>query len=254
VSGAPIVTSSYWDTLTTGQVASAGGFGVGKTTTQLRAALLAGFGGAWGINKTLSYPYLNDPDLFTSSLATLVLANVIFEFSSIQQTDKSQYLVVPVHADAASLATVYAMIGRAIGNTDNVALLKDVKIDKYYWHDATQTTTFSGPITTHATLGTMKTIAAATPLNGTNVIGQLNLRHLVILRGTYSKAGGGTATHYMLATLYTKTATNAVSTVVANDPFTGTQIEIDPTTKRVTTAFPLQNFIVDGYQTVTTLN
>jgi hypothetical protein len=250
--GSPNIIASYWDTLTTGQAASAGG--VGKTTTQLRAALLPSFGGAWGINKTLSYPYLTNPDLFTSPLATLALANAIFSFSPIQQTDKSHYQGVSTHADAASLATVYTMIARAVGNTDNVALLKDVKIDKYFWHNATQTTTFAGPITTHATLGVMKTIAAATPLNATNVIGQLVAHRLVILRGTYAKAGGGTATHHMLATLYTKTATNGVNTVVANDPFTGTQVEINPTTKRVTTTFPLQNFIVDGYQPVNTLH
>jgi hypothetical protein len=100
----------------------------------------------------------------------------------------------------------------------------------------------------------MKTIAAATPLNAANVIGQLNVRRLVILRGTYPKAGGGTATHHMLATLYTKTASNGVNTVVANDPFTGTQVEINPTTKRVTAPFPLQNFTVNGYQPVNNLH
>jgi hypothetical protein len=58
----------------------------------------------------------------------------------------------------------------------------------------------------------------------------------------------------MLATLYTKTASNGVNTVVANDPFTGTQVEINPTTKRVTTPFPLQNFTVNGYQPVNNLH
>jgi hypothetical protein len=253
--GSPTIANSYWDTLTTGQATSAGGAGaVGKTTAQLRAAMPAGFGGAWGINKTLSYPYLNDPDMFTSPLATLALSDVIFSFSPLQQTDKSQYLTAPAHADAASLAAVYTMIARAVGNSDNVALLKDVKIDKYFWKDATQTTTFAGPLATHATLGAMKPIAAATPLNATNVIGQLNVRRLVILRGTYAKAGGGTGTHHMLATLYTKTASNAVSTVVANDPFTGKQVEISPATKRVTTPFPLKNFTVNGYLPVSGLH
>jgi hypothetical protein len=42
-----------------------------------------------------------------------------------------------------------------------------------------------------------------------------------------------------------------VSTVVAHDPFTGTQIEIDPNTKRVLTPdFPLANFKVNAYQAV----
>jgi hypothetical protein len=254
-SGAPTTINSYWDTLTTGQGASAGGAGVvGLTTAQLRNALPTGFGGAWGISKNLSYPYLTKPDLFTSPLATLVLSDAVFSFSPIQQTDKSQYQGNPAHANAASLATVYTMIARAVGNTDNVALLQDVKIDKYFWKDATQTTRFAGPLTDHATLGPMKPIAAGAPLNASNVVGQLNIRRLVILRGTYAKAGGGTGTHHMLATLYTKNTSNAVSTVVANDPFTGTQIEINPTTKRVTTPFPLKNFTVNGYQAVTGLH
>ncbi len=70
----------------------------------------------------------------------------------------------------------------------------------------------------------------------------------------HTKAGSGTGTHHMLATLYTKTASNGVNTVVANDPITGTQIEINPTTKRVATPFPLKNFTVNGYQAVLNLH
>jgi hypothetical protein len=250
--GSPTALYAYWDMVTSGKATSAGG--AGRTTTQLQGALPAGFKLGWGINKTLSYPYLNDPTNFSSTLATLVLSDVVFTFLPIGQRDASQYLTPPVHADQASLATVYAMIGRAIGVTDNVGTLQNVKIDKYYWHDATQTTTFSGPITTHATLGPMKTIAAATPLDGTNVVGEMNAHRAVILRGTYKKAGGGAATHYMLGTLYTKLGAN-VSTIVANDPYTGTQIEISPKTKTVVTPnFPLAGFVVDGYRSVTTLN
>src|SRR5262249_22228584 len=156
----------------------------------------------------------------------------------------------PAHANAASLAAVYTMIARSVGNTGNVALLQDVKIDRYFWKDATQTTTFAGPVTAHATLGPMKPIAASTPLNAANDIGQLNARRRVTRRGTYARAGGGTGTHHMLATLYTKTASDGVNTVVANDPFTGGQVEISPATKRVTTPFPLKNFTVNGFQPV----
>jgi hypothetical protein len=86
------------------------------------------------------------------------------------------------------------------------------------------------------------------------VIGQMNAHRLVILRGTYTKPSGGAATHYMLGTLYTKPGT-AVLSVVADDPWTGTQVEINPATKKVITSnFPLANFKVDGFQPVTGLN
>jgi hypothetical protein len=252
VSGSPGNTAVYWDQTTSGVMTSASG--TGKTTAQLRAALPAGFKLGWGINKTLSYPYLSDPTNFSSTLATLVVANKPFVFLPIQQSDKSQYLANPTHPGAASLATVYTMVGRAVGITDNVAQLKDVKIDKYYWHDATQTTTFTGPITAHANLGAMVNVPAATPLTA-NVITQMNAHRLVILRGTYSKSGGGTATHYMLGTLYTKNPNSSVKTIVANDPYTGKQVEISPTTKRVLTPrFPLAGFKVDGYQAIAGLN
>jgi hypothetical protein len=145
------------------------------------------------------------------------------------------------------------MIARAVGISDNVATLKNVKIDKYFWHDATQTTTFSGPVAAHATLGALKTLAANAHLDATNVTGQMNVHRLVILRGTYKK-GAVTATHYMLGTMYTKKGT-AVQTIVANDPWTGTQVEISPVTRKVVTPnFPLATFKVNGYQPVTTLN
>jgi hypothetical protein len=95
-------------------------------------------------------------------------------------------------------------------------------------------------------------IASATTLNASNVIGQMNLQKLVILRGSYAKPGGGTATHYLLATLYTKIGAS-VQAVVAHDPWSGTQIEIDPASKTVVfpANFPLKNFKVNGYQSVT---
>jgi hypothetical protein len=101
-------------------------------------------------------------------------------------------------------------------------------------------------------LGPLTDIAATTHLTTANVIGEMNVHRLVILRGTFSKGNGATATHWVLATLYTK-VDGSVRTVVANDPWTGTQVEIDPVTKKVVTPanFPLKNFTVDGYQPVT---
>ncbi|MGB7257379.1 MAG: GLUG motif-containing protein [Pseudolabrys sp.] len=249
--GGPVITDSYWDTVTTGQSSSAGG--TGKSTTQLRAALQSGFdANAWGITKNLSYPYLQQAATFAAPLATQVSGIDIFTYVPISQLDMSQYRGNPHHTDAASLATVYTMIARAVGFGANVAQLANVKIDKYFWHDVHQNTTFTGPITLHATLGSLTTIVPAAHMNNTNVIGQISVRRLVILRGTYSKVGGGTGTHWMLATMYTKAGAFA-QTIVANDPWTGAQVEIDPVSKKVISPrnFPLANFTVNGYQAVT---
>jgi len=89
-------------------------------------------------------------------------------------------------------------------------------------------------------------------LNGTNVIGNMDAEKLVILRGTYRKSDGSIGTHWMLGTLYTTAPDDSVSAVVANDAFTGEQIEIDPATKKVLSPanFPLANFKVNAYQPV----
>jgi hypothetical protein len=255
VSGSPSVTQCYWDSDTSGQMSSAGGFGTALTTAQLRNALPTGFPtGVWGITKTLSYPFLNS-DGFSSNLATLVRANKIYTALPIMQGDKSQYAGNPVHTTAASLATVYTMAARAIGQTLGVASLDNVKINKYFWHDATQRTTFAGPVTSHATLTPMKPITANTPLNNANVIGKLNTQSWVVLRGTYKKPGGRNGTHYMLATLYTKRGPTA-ELLIANDPFTGEQIAIDPATKDVVMpeSFPLTGFKVNGYATISNIH
>jgi hypothetical protein len=251
IGSAPTVTNSYWDENTTGQATSAGGLGTAKTTSDLRATLPAGFGKAWAINKTLSYPFLNFDADFTSPLATLVLANNVYVFVPISQLDVSQYKTKPNHDDAAALAAVYTMIARGIGITDDVAALKNVKIDKYFWDDATQQAVWTGPVTTHATLGVLKNLSGQ--ITNTNVIAQIKAHRLVILRGTYSVSGGGTATHWMLATLDTKNPDNSIGIIVANDPWTGWQVEIDPASKTVVLPanYPLSNFTVDGYQSVT---
>src|SRR5262249_18617334 len=61
-----------------------------------------------------------------------------------------------------------------------------------------------------------------------------------------------TGVHWMLGTLYTRNASQTVDAVIANDPFTGQQVTIDPTTKKVVAPadFPLRNFTVKGYQRV----
>jgi hypothetical protein len=65
-------------------------------------------------------------------------------------------------------------------------------------------------------------------------------------------SGSTTGTHYMLATLYTRNPDNSLGFIVAHDPWTGTQVAIDPASKTVISpsSFPLKNFVVDGYQPV----
>ena len=245
------VTSAYWDTVTSDQAASAAG--VGYTTTQLRKVLPPGFGNAWAITRTKSYPFLNEADIdFAAPLATLVNGGSIFTFLPIEQFEEAQYATPPTAAGAAALAAVHTMIARAIGVTGNVKKLKDVKIDRHFWNDAKKVVLWRGPVTTYATLGVLKTIAAGARLNGSNVIGEMKIGKLVILRGAYTRSNGVKAEHWLLGTLYTALG-NALDTIVANDPWTGLQVTIDPLTKKIVSPanFPLTGFKVDGYRPVT---
>jgi hypothetical protein len=244
-----VATNSYWDRGTTARTTSAGG--TGETTVKLQVALPLGFGSPWNITKNESYPYLFAGfPAFASALATTVVNSKVYTFLPIGQHEPSEYASPPLHADAASLATVYTILARAVGITDGVALLDNVKIDKYFWHDTTQTTTYTGPVATHLSFGNFTSIGSGVALG--NVIGKINAHNVVILRGTYFK-GHTTATHYMLATLYTKNSNGTVSEVIANDPWTGQQVEINPSTKKVLVPanFPLANFTVSAYQAVT---
>jgi hypothetical protein len=247
------VTNAYWDTQTTGQATS--NAGTGMTTAQLRAALPTGFDPAiWGITPNLSYPFLLTTDInFVAPLATLVRNSKVFAFLPISQHDDSQYNTPPADSKLTALATVYTMIARAIGIAQNVPSLTDVPIDRYFWDEATQKTKWRGPVKDYATLGTLTTIAAGTPIEAANVIGAMDNEQLVILRGRYVTEGGDTATHWMLGTLYREDTGGNPVAVLAHDPWTGQQVTIDPATKRVVTPedFPLENFRVNGYQPVT---
>jgi hypothetical protein len=57
----------------------------------------------------------------------------------------------------------------------------------------------------------------------------------------------------MLATSFTADAGGNVTSVVADDPRTGLQVEIDPVTKQVVSppGFPLAHFKVNGFEAVT---
>jgi hypothetical protein len=246
------IVDSYWDTETSGQATSYGGSP--RTTAQLQHALQPGFVATrWAITPDVSYPYLTRPGLnFASPLATVVPDGKIYTLLPISQLDPSQYETPPAHAEEASLATVYTIIARAIGVTDNVASLKDVSIDEYFWDDARQTATWRGPVTGYASLGPLTAIPGAQPLDLTNVIDPLRHHEPVIIRGRYRKSPSQFATHWMLATSFIVDGGGTVTAVVANDPWTGRQVRIDPSTKTVTspTDFPLENFKVIGFRTV----
>jgi hypothetical protein len=249
--GSPSITSSYWDTDTSGQ--AAGTSGTGLTTAQLHANLPVGFGGSWAITTMRSYPFFSVAAIdFSSPLATVVAFSRPYVFVPIGQLEDGEYKTAPAHADEASLAAVYTMIARSVGISDGDNRLVNTKIDRFFWDDATQTTFWRGPVKLYAQLGSMTAIAAATPLNNANVVGSMNTGKLVILRGVYRK-GGATETHWMLGTLYTKDSGNNVDAIIANDPFTGKQVRIDSATKTVQSPanFPLKNFRVNGYRPVT---
>ena len=246
----PTVTNAYWDVNTSKQATSAAG--AGYTTAQLRNVLPPGFGNAWGFTRNKSYPYLNEADIdFAAPLATLVKAGRVYTFLPIGQRDTSQYVTAPVTPGVYALAAVYTMIARAVGVTRDIAALKTIKIDRF-WNGTRKVAVWRGPAATLATLGTFKPIAANARLNNTNVIGEMAIGRLVILRGSYTRSNGGKAEHWLLGTLYTASS-NGLDAVIANDPWTGQQVTIDPASKKVVSPanFPFVNFKVDGYQPVT---
>ena len=85
-------------------------------------------------------------------------------------------------------------------------------------------------MTIYATLGAFQSVAPSASLN--NVVARMENEKLVLLRGTYER-GGQTARAWMLGTLFTSKDDGTLIAVVANDPFTGEQVEIDPVTKMV---------------------
>ena len=176
----------------------------------------------------------------------------VFVFLPISQLERAQYATAPHHADRASLAVVYTMIARAIGITHNFAQLRNVKADKYFWTDATQTTRWKGPVKTYAILGALKPIAAGTPLNGNKCDRPDGCaeachpaRHLQEEWRRHCDALD--ARHALYESGWRRSERRG------GRPWTGTQIQIDPKTKKVVSPsnFPLANFKVNGYQPVT---
>lgn len=243
------VTQTYWDKATTGQSTSLAGTRL--STTQLKAALPAGLATArWGITENVSYPFLLNPTIFRSTLATTVKADRIFTFLPIRQFDRAEYSKPAPHANRASEAAVYTMLARAIGITKNLPRMTAIRIDTTYWHDSTQTTTFNGAITAHATRGPVIELAAATPISAANILRYLNANRVVLISGPTAQG-----THYMLATSYQTDGTGKVIGLIADDPYTGQQVRIHPTTKKLVApaGFRLSTFKVTSFRVITLL-
>jgi hypothetical protein len=245
------VKKSYWDTQTSGLTTSAGG--VGLTTAKLRRSLRGGFSGTiWAITPDVTYPYLTSALIaFKAALATTVFDAQAFTFLPISQLDPAQYSPPVVHADEASEAVTFTIIARAVGVARNVAELASAKVN-LYWDDAAEEAKWTGALALHAKRGAFTAIPAAQPLSVGNVIGPLSADKLVILRGTYVGESGSTP-HWMLATAFTVDLSDEVTGVLADDPWTGVQVTIDPVSKTVISpgGFPLPGFTVDGFVVVT---
>ncbi len=241
---------AYWDLDISHQGASAQG--QSRTTVQLQAALQTGFDSTWGITKGYGYPFQSSA-AFASTLATITKPSEPFVFVPIDQFEPTDYATAPAHADKVALATVYTMIGRAVGETHHLSQLTGIKIDRYFWDDATQKTTWTGPVTSFASLSGVRSLSSGTTIGDSNIVGALKGRKAVILRGRYTAENGRATIHWMLATLFTSDGSGTTTALVADDPWTGQQVRIDPTTHMVTKPanFPLAGFRVDGYQVVT---
>lgn len=246
------VLQSYWDIETSGQDTSAGG--TGKSTRQLMKKLPGGFDSmAWAITPGVTFPYLTVSSIdFVSLLATTVFADQVFVFLPISQLDESQYAGPVVHSERASLATVYTMLARAIGVTQQDATLEDVKIDTYFWSDTAKKTSWVGPISQYLNLGERRTIGQSDTIDDSNVVGALRKHNVAVIGGAYLAPGGRCQKHWMLATSFTVDAAGAIGDVIANDPWTGKQVKIDPRTKSVVSPpdFPLANFSINQYRVV----
>jgi hypothetical protein len=208
---------------------------------------------AWSITPNVSYPFqLTDQLKFWAPLAVTRVGSDLEIFLPISQLEPSEYAAAVTHPGQASQAAVFTSVARAVGVAKNIAVLRDEKIDTYFWDDSTPQTWWRGPIKTYATLGPFVSLPAATPIGETNIIGALRTRKVVEIRGTYNKRTA-TATHWMLATSFIVNSTGTVTHLVANDPWTGRQVRISPSAKTVLhpSPFPLPGFTVDGYRVIT---
>jgi hypothetical protein len=242
---------SFWDINTTGRAASVAG--TGNSTAVMQAALPGGFTSGWAITNGFSYPFFDLPGFdFAPPLATLVRENVLYIFLPLGQREPTEYASTPANADMASLAAVYTMLARAIGVSKNVAELKRVKIDTYFWNDANMSARWAGPVRRFANLGPLRRIGDAVAIGDANVIGPLKSRRVVVIRGSF-RQNRERVDHWMLATLFRTNEAGDVTHLVAHDPWTGRQVLIDPATKRVVSParFPLADFQVEGFQVVT---
>ena len=239
---------SYWDREQTGSEYSEGG--IALTTAQLQAQLPAGFSPQlWGITPNLSYPFLEHVG-FKSPLATRKYDGRLLFFLPISQMDTWRYREPVVHQAQASKATVFTMIANAHGIKDPHSWY-DLRIDIYFWEDTIQQSYWRGPITDRAGLGRLTSVGAQDSLLNSDLVRALGQNRVVVVRGGYD-GEAGLAQHWMLATSYSVDSAGAVKRIFANDPWTGKQVQIDPTSRTVVApaGFPLRNWRLNAYQVV----
>ncbi len=204
----------------------------------------------------MTYPYLrNAPLAWQATLATLAIprnsgaTTELITFRPVRQLDDNQYSAPLSYKVWAAQAALYATIARAIGVARDVPALSDVPIDAF-WDVAKKAAVWGGAVREHAAIGALLSVAGQA-LGSANVKPVLDSDKAAILTGTYTNAAGAKQRHWVLATSYTLDSQRALKDIVANDPWTGTQVKIDPVSKLVVSqGFPLTGFTVDGYQVV----
>lgn len=246
------VRHSYWDVQTTGQMTSNGG--TPRTTLQLKSAPPLAFGkkAGWGFS-TGTYPYL----LFLEQKMHVVTGGYVY--LPVGQRDPSQYSnsILASFANEACKAAVYAMLGRSIGqnfpnqmyaSSNPDAVLQNVPIGQFWLNDTVGA--YLGPLRGLVSLSSKITIPSRVEISDSNVIGALKTGNPVVIHGTVK---GNAAGHWMLATDFLTDSNGRVIRLLANDPWTGGQVQINPVNKAIMSGPPgfFKTFRLDGYQVVT---
>ncbi len=206
--GATII-QSYWDTVTTGQASSSGG--TPQTTADLRSGLPSGFDSSvWGIIANLNDPYL----LWQVSYSQLVTAVNPAPYGALNPFAVDGHTSIE---DEACLAVVYAMIAIAAG------------------HDTTTVNDFwdTSKGATPAELFSWGVGISARPKSWSfppNIFGYLKSGPIVI----HGKTTGNEKKHWMLGLFASYVNGSKFQYVIAQDPWTGTEVAIDPNSGSIT--------------------
>ncbi|HXF89863.1 MAG TPA: hypothetical protein VNK48_16055, partial [Xanthobacteraceae bacterium] len=247
-----VITHSYWDKDSTGQPASDGGSGLSTVEARQQASYAGfAFGNVWAPNDLAlnsGYPYLltvapqnpaSPPVLPTGTPTPPPLAPPSYQ---INYNNTYSYTSITGQTLTVNYNAAVATVG---GNTFVPISQFDSSLT-----GADSWTAVNAMIARGA--GEASFAIASSPISTTTignhfVLGFINSGNPVIIGGTIIR-DGIPETHWMLAT-----AVTADGKIVANDPWTGGQVIIDPGTGSVVHPpnFPLPSFKMDRFQTVT---